>query len=116
MNKRVVGDIKENIAVDYLKENNYTILERNFRCRIGEIDIIARDGRYLVFIEVKYRQNNQYGYPCEAVNKNKQNTIYKVASVYLKKNKMSFETPIRFDVISILGDKIKLIKNAYGGF
>ena len=105
MNKRVVGDIREHIAVDYLEKNGFTILEKNFRCRIGEIDIIAREEKYLVFIEVKYRKDSKYGYPLEAVNKSKQNTIYK----------MSFDTPIRFDVVSILGDKIELIKNAYGG-
>ena len=66
MNKRVVGDIKENIAADYLKKNNYTILEKNFRCRIGEIDIIAKDEKYLVFVEVKYRNSQTFGYPTEA--------------------------------------------------
>jgi putative endonuclease len=114
MNKRLVGDDFENVAVSYMKKNGYDILEQNFRCRIGEIDIIAKNEGYLVFTEVKYRNDSRYGEPEYAVGIRKQQKIYSVAQVYLKKNKMSFDTPIRFDVVSILGDRINIIKNAFG--
>lgn len=115
MNKRVLGDAEEVIAIDYIKANGYTIIERNFRCKIGEIDIVAMDGNVLVFLEVKYRSSLKYGYPSQAVTAKKQNTIYKVAQFFLIKNNYSFDTPIRFDVVSIIGNDVELIKNAFGG-
>ena len=114
MNKRVLGDTRENIAAAYLENNGYFILERNFRCRMGEIDIVANEGGYIVFVEVKYRADLKYGAPAFAVDRKKQHTIYNVASFYLKKNGISFDTPVRFDVIAITGSKIELIKNAFG--
>ena len=97
-----------------MEEKGYKIIERNFRCRTGEIDIIAMDGRYLCFIEVKYRNSTVNGFPEEAVTKNKQHIIYRVAMFYLKKNGIGFESPCRFDVVSILDEKITLYKNAFG--
>ncbi|MBE5957850.1 MAG: YraN family protein [Lachnospiraceae bacterium] len=114
MNKRLVGDDFENVAVSYLKEKDYDILEQNFRCRLGEIDIVAKNEGYLVFAEVKYRNDNRYGEPEYAVGIRKQQKIYSVAQVYLKKNGISFDTPIRFDVVSIMGERINIIKNAFG--
>ncbi|MBR3646148.1 MAG: YraN family protein [Lachnospiraceae bacterium] len=116
VNKRVLGDIKEYLVTEYLSKNGYEILERNFRCRLGEIDIVAKESGYLVFIEVKYRSSLNYGSPELAVNYKKQNTIYKVAQYYCKKNSLPQDCPSRFDVVSVLGDDIKVIKNAFGGF
>lgn len=67
-NKRTIGADKEQLAAEYLIDNGYTVLERNFRSRTGEIDIIASKDNYLVFIEVKYRSNTRYGASVEAVN------------------------------------------------
>lgn len=114
MNKRLLGDLEENLACEYMKKNGYTILERNFRCKIGEIDIVALDGKYLVFVEVKYRSTNRYGEPVYAINKTKQNRIYRVAEFYILEKGLSAETPVRFDAVTIMGDHIQIIKNAFG--
>lgn len=112
MNKRTLGTQKERLAAEYLKSQGMRILERNFRCRTGEIDMIAQDGDTLVFVEVKYRSNDHYGSPLEAVNFRKQNTIRKVAEYYLLCHPID-RAAIRFDVIGILGDRIEHIRNAF---
>lgn len=112
MDKGKLGREKEEVACKFLKSKGYKILERNFTCKIGEIDIIATIDNIIVFVEVKYRQNEYLGLPREAVNYYKQRKIRNVATVYLKfKNK--FENTCRFDVIDILGDKITHIENCF---
>lgn len=99
--KKELGNIGEQIAVEYLEKNKYQILERNFYCRQGEIDIIAKDSQEIVFIEVKTRTNINFGKPAEAVNEVKQNHMYKTAKYFLyRKNSLAMLT--RFDVIEIL--------------
>lgn len=78
-----LGRLGERLAAEKLSDAGYQILERNFRCRYGEIDIIARDGEDLVFVEVKTRRGNAYGLPEEAVTWRKQRTIIQVAEYYL---------------------------------
>lgn len=112
-NKRQTGTSYEIKAEEYLMQKGYRILERNFRNRSGEIDIIAKDGECFCFIEVKYRTTNDYGNPLEAVNMRKQNQIRKVANYYLMKNKLSEWTPCRFDVIGFLGEEMTHIENAF---
>lgn len=114
MNKRVLGDIEEILALQYLTERGYKIHMKNFRCKIGEIDLVAAHEGYLVFIEVKYRSSLKYGYPADAVDAKKQRIIYRVAQFYMQKHGISPETPVRFDVITIVGKEIKIIKNAFG--
>lgn len=80
-------------------------MERNFRCRNGEIDLIARDGRYLVFIEVKYRKDRRSGSSFAAVGKQKQRTILKVALFYLIRKGFQDDIPCRFDVVGIDGER-----------
>jgi len=94
-------------------QKGYKILERNFRNRGGEIDIIAKDKDYFCFIEVKYRTTNEFGSPLEAVDFRKQNQIRKVALYYLMKNKLSEWTPCRFDVIAFEGEKLTHVENAF---
>lgn len=113
MNKRIVGSEKESIAADFLLQEGYRILERNFSCRIGEIDLIAKESGYLVFIEVKYRAGTAFGYPAEAVTKAKIIKILKTAKYYMLCNGILQETPCRFDVVNILGEDISVIKNAF---
>lgn len=114
--KQRIGKKGEDIACKYLKENKYIIVERNFRCRQGEIDIIAQDTvkKELVFIEVKTRTNLNYGTPSSAVDKKKQIHILKVLKYYLYKNKIK-DVPIRIDVIEVLGHQYKInhIKQAF---
>lgn len=113
INKREVGKKYENIAKNYLAKNNYKIVECNFNCKIGEIDIIAKSEGYLCFIEVKYRDRNSLAKGVFAVDKHKQRKIYNVAKYYMLINNISENTACRFDVISIDGDEITLIKNAF---
>ena len=106
------GKIGEEIAQNYLKNNGYKIVKNNFRNKIGEIDIIAYDRDILVFIEVKYRKNSQFGLPREAVNSYKQRKIRMVASAYINKFKL-FDKQCRFDVVEILGREVSLIKDCF---
>ena len=112
-NKRIVGKKYEDMAAGYISELGYKILERNYRIKSGEIDIIAKDGDYIVFAEVKYRKNNNYGTPFEAVDYRKQNRIRHVALAYIYKEGLPESTPIRFDIIGIIDENITLIKNAF---
>ena len=100
--KQKIGLTGENLAVKYLKENNYKIIKRNFRCRQGEIDIIAYDktNKELVFVEVKTRSNTKFGRPSEAVQNLKQKHIKKVAQYY-NYNFGIKNQAIRFDVIEV---------------
>ena len=106
------GEIGEKITLDYLKKQGYRIIKTNFVNKIGEIDIIAYDNNILVFVEVKYRRNNVFGLPREAVNATKQQKIRMVAMGYIKKYNL-FEKQCRFDVVEILGDEITLIKDCF---
>lgn len=101
MIKKKLGNLGEKLAAEYLEKKKYKIIEKNFYCKQGEIDIIAKNKNELVFIEVKTRSNTNFGTPSEAVDYKKQKHIYKAAKYYLYKNKIS-EIPIRFDVIEIL--------------
>lgn len=113
MNKRRIGTVYERQAAEYLKSKGYQILENNFRCRIGEIDLIARDGGYLVFAEVKYRSDSFCGNALEAVTVKKQQTIRRVAQFYLLSHHLSEDIPCRFDVVGITGTEITLVKDAF---
>lgn len=113
MNKRAVGTAYEKLAGMYLEQQGYEILEYNFRCRMGEIDIIAKDGAYLVFVEVKYRSSSRTGSPLEAVDARKQRIISKVASYYCLMHGCGEGKPCRFDVVAINGEEYSLIKNAF---
>ena len=96
-----------------MQEQGYTILEMNYRCRKGEIDIVATDGVYLCFVEVKYRKDAKTGDPLEAVGMRKQQVICYVADYYLLMHQNYYTMQIRFDVIAICGEKLTLLKNAF---
>lgn len=91
----------------------YEIIEYNFRCCIGEIDLIAKDGEFLVFVEVKYRRNENAGNPLEAVTLRKQRTIGKVAAYYLMTHGYGEDAPCRFDVAAVLGNRVQIVQNAF---
>jgi putative endonuclease len=91
----------------------YLILEKNFRCRLGEIDIIAKDKGTIVFVEVKYRKNDKKGSPAEAVNFHKQRVICKVADYYRMIRHMTEEDSCRFDILSIEEKNITHLQNAF---
>ena len=96
-----------------MKQYDVRIVERNFRNRFGEIDLIGYDGEFLVFFEVKYRTTTQAGYGEDAVNAKKRHTICKVSDYYRVLNGIGDFTPIRYDVIAIKGDEVKWIKDAF---
>lgn len=125
-NKRALGSKYEDLAVAYLEELGFEILERNYRTRFGEIDIIAREyveervfhktigSDYLCFIEVKYRSSNGSGTPFDAINYHKMRQISRCALHFLRENRISDNQSMRFDVIGIQGDRgIELIRNAF---
>ncbi len=100
-NNYIIGKKGEDIATAFLKKKGYKILERNFYCRQGEIDIIAVDNKEIVFIEVKTRNNTNYGMPSEAVTKNKYKHLRKATEYYVYKNNL-YQEFIRLDIIEIL--------------
>lgn len=99
--KKELGNVGEQLAVEYLEKNKYNILDRNFYCKQGEIDIVAQDNNEIVFVEVKTRSGLDFGQPSESVNKIKQKHMYKTAQYFLYKSNC-INKFIRFDVIEIL--------------
>ena len=108
-----IGLYYEERAAEFLREQGYEILKRNFRCPAGEVDLIARDGEYLCFIEVKYRGEEEAGTPEEAVDGKKQRRISGAALHYLMRQGLADTTPCRFDVVGIRPGQIRVIKNAF---
>lgn len=117
MNKRNTGTWYENLAAEYIKQQGARIVKRNYRTRSGEIDLVANDGGYTCFIEVKYRRDNRCGEPEMAVDYRKQRQISKVSRHFLYFILKSDEIPIRYDVIAISGEQgavtVKWLKNAF---
>lgn len=114
--RKATGRSGEDAAVQYLEKMGYTILERNYRLRIGEVDIIARDKEYLVFLEVKTRRSTRFGSPFEAVDMRKQQQIVKVAAAYVRGR----EIPVRFDAVAVHLNgqhvvRVEVLKNAFEG-
>lgn len=111
-----LGQRGERIAVNFLKNNGYNIIRTNYRTRLGQIDIIAKDKKTICFVEVKTRATPRFGRASEAVEASKQLKISQVALMFLKQNRL-LNSPARFDVISIscpdVQPKIELIKNAF---
>lgn len=98
MTTKEIGNFGEDTACRYLENQGITVLKRNFYCRSGEIDIIAKDGETIVFVEVKTRNSNDYGAPAEFVDYRKQEKVIKTALYYLGND----DTDMRFDVIEVM--------------
>ncbi|MCR5773863.1 MAG: YraN family protein [Lachnospiraceae bacterium] len=113
MNKRKIGSRKEELAASYIEAHGGRVIDRNYRSRMGEIDLIANDDGTTCFIEVKYRSDIRKGYPAEAVDGRKQFTICRTSDHYRMKKGLSEDIPYRFDVISIVGSEITWYKNAF---
>ena len=111
-NNRRIGGAQEARAMLELERLGYKILEKNFRCRIGEVDIIALHKGYLVFIEVKYRKNSKTGYAAEAVTWKKQQTISRVADYYIRTHCKKIPS-CRFDVVALDGEAVTVYENAF---
>jgi putative endonuclease len=114
--RKQLGDHGEDLAAAALKKQGYKILERNYTTPLGEIDLVARQGKILVIIEVKTRKSTRFGSPQEAVSAAKQAKLRRLADYYLKDKRLS-GAPVRFDVVAItLADadpQIEIIANAF---
>lgn len=111
------GNAGERIAEKYLKDLGYLIVARNYKTELGEIDLIANDGDTLVFVEVKSRRSDAYGFPSEAVDERKQRKLSMVASQYIKRN-MFFGAAVRFDVVEVYFEEARVnhIENAFDSY
>lgn len=105
-------------ACSYLQQQGLILIERNYRCRSGELDLIMRDGEHLVFVEVRSRNNSNYGNPAETVTRRKQNRIVRAAAHYLQRQRIN--KPCRFDVVAISTapqtHKLEWIKDAFQAY
>ena len=101
--KKLLGKMGEDIALNYLIEKGYELVVRNYRfSRYGELDLVMKDGKYLVFIEVRTKKNKLYGSPLETIDYAKRRQIEKMAQLFLVREKLSQDTFCRFDVIGIV--------------
>lgn len=110
---RQQGKEKEELAAAYLTGQGVRILCRNFCCKQGEIDLIGEDGEYLVFFEVKYRSGSSFGNPLWAVGMAKQQKICRTADYYRCVRAVPADTPVRYDVIGIWGERLEWLQNAF---
>lgn len=114
MNKRLLGKEYETRAAEYLCRNGYKILEKNYACRYGEIDLIGESPeKTVVFVEVKARRSNAFGRAGMAVTKAKQQKIRRTARQYIYEHKLSWQKDYRFDVILFEDHGLEHIKNAF---
>ena len=100
---REQGAFTENLACQFLQDKGLKLLEQNYNCRFGELDLIMKDNTSLVFVEVRYRRNTNFGSGAESVTTSKQSKLIKTASVYLQQHDKLAKYPVRFDVISMTG-------------
>jgi len=110
------GQLGEDKALDYLQQQGLKCVARNYLCRLGEIDLIMRDGSYLVFVEVRVRSGSGYGGGVASITPAKKQKIIKAATHYLMKQALYDKCPLRFDVLSIDGNSsvISWVKDAFG--
>lgn len=117
INTKLKGDAGEEIAVEHLKREGYEIIERNYKTDIGEIDIIAAHDGYLVFVEVKTRLNEKYGYGADAVDYHKRKKINAVAAQYIKQRRL-YHNAVRFDVVEVYMQtkSVNHVENAFDSY
>ena len=117
MNRKELGNKGEGVAVDYLKANGFKVIERNFRCRMGEIDVVVKKDGELFFVEVKTRSSDQFGDPLEAITYRKQRQVVKIAKLFLLKYEKK-EVRCHFSALGIkltdsISPSIKFIPDAF---
>jgi putative endonuclease len=116
--KDAVGRFGEDVAATYLQDAGFALLDRNWRCSDGEVDIIARDGGVLVFVEVKTRSTLAFGDPSEAVNPVKAARLRRLAMRWIDEHRDAFWPELRFDVVSVvrLGEDGPSVRHMRGAF
>jgi putative endonuclease len=107
-----IGATGEDRAVDYLVRSGMRIVERNYRCKLGELDVIARDADTLVFVEVRSRRSAEYGNALDAISWHKRRRVSRMAMAYVAARKPRF-VEARFDVVAITGDEVVHVKDAW---
>ncbi len=112
MNKRYEGLVGEEAAVEYLQGKGYKILERNYANKVGEIDVIAEGGGYIVFVEVKRRMDDRFGRALEAVTPAKIAKIVRCAEWYLSSHR-KFNSDVRFDIVTVGASGVEHVVNAF---
>lgn len=112
MNRRKTGTDGEQMAAEFLEKKGYHILEKNYHCRFGEIDLIVQRSEWIIFVEVKYRSTASMGLPEESVDLRKQSRICRSALTFLMERKLN-DHPVRFDVVAILGEQITHYEHAF---
>jgi putative endonuclease len=117
--RKALGSRGEDLAVRYLKKKGFKVIERNYHCPWGEIDLVAREKNTLVFVEIKARSSSEYGLPQDAVDRFKQKKLIEVARAYMAEHHLKDDIIARFDVVAIhltpTGPDIELIKDAFQG-
>lgn len=109
----IKGRKGEETAKNYLLTNGYKFIESNHRNDAGEIDLVMLDGDWLVFVEVKYKQNDAQGSPEDMLDKRKLNQVYRAAQMYLVTNSVNIAGQFRIDAVCILGNSVKHYRNVY---
>ena len=110
--RRALGARGERLAAQWYEDNGHVVLDRNWRCREGELDIVARCGDTIVFSEVKTRSSNAYGSPAEAVGPTKQRRIRRLALLWLRAHDLH-AVELRFDVVAVVGNDIDVTRSAF---
>lgn len=110
--RRALGASGEEAVASWYQERGYEVVVRNWRCREGELDLVVRDGRAFVFCEVKTRTTDAFGAPVEAVNRAKQERLRRLAARWLTEAPLR-PREIRFDVASVMGDRIEVLEGAF---
>lgn len=117
LNRKAIGSEGEERAILFLKKRGFKILKKNYRCKMGEIDIIATKNDLITFVEVKTRHSEQFGHPEESVNRRKRKKIINTAKYYLMVNNLYYKKDVRFDILSIIRKKsefeIDFFQNAF---
>jgi putative endonuclease len=111
--RRHLGEQGELAVAAWYQERGYEVLARNWRCRVGELDLIVRQGRLFVFCEVKTRTSTAFGAPVEAVTRAKQARIRRLAARWLESDAPAVARSIRFDVASVLAGEIEVVEGAF---
>jgi putative endonuclease len=111
-----LGRLGEDLAADLMERSGYLVLERNFRCKAGEIDLVCTDGEVLVFCEVKTRRTDRWGDPCEAVDYRKQARLRRLAVEWMQERRPG-SVQVRFDVVSVIvGDRERRVMHLPDAF
>lgn len=110
--RKRLGAVGETLAARYYEQQGFVVLDRNWRCRAGELDLVVRRERLLVFAEVKLRSSLAFGHPAEAVTRTKQRRIRSLALLWLREHDEHADD-VRFDVVTVLGGRVEVVPDAF---